>query len=202
MNKSKRHPKQNMTQRLCGICWQLAFFLLVTATNNKAGVHALAAAFRTERVTTTERILDVHVFRRWSLSVDQYMSQNPSLSHDEAWETLTRRLQVDDPVQFVAVIVCDDEPNDTRFEETHGVVGSVDATPSDCGAICLKNLRVDERVRRQGIASALIRNVVEYAYPRTVVLATEDQQSLYAFHGFVLQEDGMSMVLEQPQQQE
>jgi len=185
--------------------WQAVLFLAVTKTstnhNECIGVHALVT-FRTERVTTIERVLDVHIFRRWSISVDQYMSKNPIASRKEAWETLTERLRVDDPsVQFVAVIDdADDEDvrnDDTRFAETHGIVGAVDVTSTSDTNVYLKNLMVDDRVRRRGIASALIRDVIEYASPKTVVLTTEDQHSLYAFHGFQLQEDGMTMVLEQ-----
>eukprot|EP00977_Amphora_coffeiformis_P028462 scaffold35276_cov160-Amphora_coffeaeformis.AAC.1 len=150
----------------------MLLFLLVattTITHKSAGVVQALVAFRTERVVTVERVLDVHVFRRWSVSVEHYMSQNPTASRDEAWETLTQRLQVNDPaVQFVAIVVVEEEEEeDIRFAITHGVVGAVDVTPTSDTSVYLKNLRVDERVRRQGIASALIRDVLEYAYPRT-----------------------------------
>ena len=154
--------------------------------------------FQTERVKTKERVLDVHVFRRWSISVEQFVSQNPTRNEMEAFKVLSERLQVDNPVQFVAI--CKD-PTETRFVHTHGVVGSVDAAvyPKDHDKIHLKNLRVDERVRRQGIASALIQEVIEYAFPRTVILETEDQQNLYRRHGFQLEEDGETMVLVHPE---
>jgi ribosomal protein S18 acetylase RimI-like enzyme len=90
-------------------------------------------------------------------------------------------------VQFVAIV------DQHYYPKTHGVVGVVDVHRKPNSALLeLKNLRVHETGRRQGIASALVEAVQEYARKISgAVYLNYDQDNeaairLYLSRGFQL----------------
>ena len=189
-----------------------------------------------EPVTTRRRLLDVHVLRNWSCSVSEYCQQQhsaTSVTPQQALEHLTRNHWNNNNnnqlVQLVAILPYKKEDDDKEtvandwLERTNHVVGAVDLDlPSQQSLqqhenyYYLKNLRVHERVRNQGIGSALVQHVLDYAINHhhhhhqqqhsnndqqqqtRVVLSTDDQHHLYARHGFVAQPDGITMIWEEP----
>jgi GNAT superfamily N-acetyltransferase len=115
-------------------------------------------------------------------------------------------------VQFIAALHHDDRigkelelERNTMFANTNGVVGVIDAilqhyqpfpdVDLSLSNVYLKNLRVDERMRRQGIASCLVQAVKDYAKKMDevdVVILHVDQKNdgairLYENHGFEYQ---------------
>ena len=123
-----------------------------------------------EQVSDRRRALDVLVFRGFSKSAHEYMQQykhdnDTTLSEQEAFVRLTPGMNDNGDntnilggpvVTFVAI-----SNHVAEFPRTNGVVAAVDAKlTKDC--ILLKNLHVDERVRRRGLASALIKAVKDF----------------------------------------
>jgi ribosomal protein S18 acetylase RimI-like enzyme len=180
--------------------------------------------FQVERVSSKSRALDVQVFRQWRLSVEEFMkeesnknqeSSNSASSDEEALHLLTKdfdengqntKLLGDEPVvQFIAICQDDCGNKNTLFDNTNGVVGVVDAilqhyrpipdVDLSLPYVYLRNLRVDERMRRQGVASCLVQAVNDYAKETDgvdVVLLHVDQENdgairLYKNHGFEYQ---------------
>ena len=119
--------------------------------------------FTIEQVSNRRRALDVFVFRQWSVSAADYQQtwldqHDEALTEQEAVERLTPG--IDDNgrdttilggpiVSFVALV------SDEHFDRTHGVAATVDAKLEE-QHVYLKNLLVDERARRRGVASALV----------------------------------------------
>jgi len=147
-------------------------------------------------VDSRERALDLLVFRHGNLfsSVEEYMESNPQvLSREDALKTLTSSYDDKgkdlaylgsagqagrDLVQFYALAdtvsgIDNDVPD--VLTRCHGVVGSVDAHKQPLedkdGSVLLielKNLRVQENMRRQGIGKALVEAVQHYAQSQAV----------------------------------
>jgi ribosomal protein S18 acetylase RimI-like enzyme len=126
--------------------------------------------FCMEQVSDRRRTLDVMVFRGFSCSANEYVHQykqenHETLSEQEAVLRLTSGIDDNGQdtnvlggpvVSFVAI------SDDAEFARTNGVVAAVDAKrTTDC--ILVKNLHVNERVRRRGLASALIMAVKHFA---------------------------------------
>ena len=125
--------------------------------------------FGMEQVSDRRRALDVMVFRGFSKSANEYMQQYKQENDDDSIGTRSNcetHARHDDNghdtnilggpvVTFVAI------SNDAEFARTNGVVAAVDAKlTKDC--ILVKNLHVNERVRRRGLASALIKAVKDF----------------------------------------
>lgn len=159
--------------------------------------------FAMEQVSDRRRTLDVMVFRGFSCSASEYMHQykqenHETLSEQEAVLRLTSGINDNGQdttilggpvVSFVAI------SDDAEFARTNGVVAAVDAKLiTDC--ILVKNLHVNERVRRRGLASALIRAVKHFARTTQsvdeIVLNVERQNqnaiALYLMEGFQFDE--------------
>lgn len=143
------------------------------------------------RVNSRERALDVLVFRHGRLvtSVEEYLTKNPNQTIDGALHFLTSTYdeqgqslefsggdEAGELVQFFAVVqnstICNNGLDQAFLSRTHGVIGSIDAFKSmrsctgemDQDAIIeLKNLRVHDSCRRQGIGRALVEAVQQYA---------------------------------------
>jgi RimJ/RimL family protein N-acetyltransferase len=159
-------------------------------------------------------------------------NSNDLLSEEDALHLLTRdfdetgqntKILGDEPVvQFIAALYQDDRigeelelEKNKLFANTNGVIGAVDAilqhykpfedVDLSLPYVCLKNLRVDERMQRQGIASCLVQAVKDYAKKIEavdVVILQVDQNNdgairLYENHGFEYQkmvDDDIRMV--------
>ena len=173
------------------------FVILLLTTTTSAALALSAVVAR--QVQSKQEALNVQVFRNFSCSVGDLLSDQPALSWQEAFDFLTsdlddqgrNRKHLGDP------ITCFYAARDDG-SETHQVLGVVDAQVkvSD-GCINLKNLRVDERARRQGIGSMLVSRVKEYALAMdmvsTVVLHVDLHNqcgavSMYENNGFVFSE--------------
>lgn len=161
--------------------------------------------YTVERVLGRNRALDLMVFRQWSISAAEYQRSwfdthnGEHLDKQEAVERLTPAINnfgqdttiLGGPmVSFVAILL-----NDASLDRTHGVVAAVDAklNPDD---IYLKNLLVDERARRRGIASALvqaIKDLAEMTCVNEIVLHVERHNAnaiaLYEKEGFEFAEE-------------
>lgn len=156
-----------------------------------------------EQVSDRRRALDVMVFRGFSRSANEYMQQHKqendeTLSEQEAVGRLTPGVNehgcntniLGGPVfTFVAI------SHVAEFARTNGVVGAVDAKlTKEC--ILLKNLHVDERVRRRGLASALVEAVKDFTRStesvNEIVLNVDRQNinaiALYQKEGFEFDE--------------
>jgi ribosomal protein S18 acetylase RimI-like enzyme len=134
------------------------------------------AVFSIHPVTTRERTLDVLLFRHGKLvqTVDQYCQTHPDCTQDEALQRLTcDTFDNSNLHQFYATI---DESSElfSKFppgflDHTHGVIGSVDVeavastTTTTSNLLELKNLRVHEAARRQGMGKALLQAVQNHA---------------------------------------
>jgi len=165
---------------------------------------AIEGSFTIERVSNRHRALDVLVFRGFSISAEEYqqkmMKENQEkITDDEALRRLTcgiddsgrdTRILGGPVVTFVAICGKDD-----CFCRTHGVVATVDAKLNE-DHVYLKNLSVDERVRRRGLASLLVtalKMYAETAHADKVILHVERQNvnaiALYEKEGFVFAEE-------------
>jgi ribosomal protein S18 acetylase RimI-like enzyme len=142
-------------------------------------------------VNNRERALDVLVFRHGKLflSVEEYELKHPNTPREEALRQLTssyddrgkdllhQQVRGEELVQFYALV----DSNHRRYEEynnsrTHGVIGSIDgqskkrrlSKDNSIGAIEieLKNLRVHDAFRRQGIGKALVQAIQDYGRDR------------------------------------
>lgn len=169
--------------------------------------HALRTTnFNVERITTQERCLDVQAFRLVSIRSD--IKSDSSVLVDPLEMAAAREELRFNPRQLRYF-----EVNGGRvvqfaaMAESGSVVGSVEAefatsVPGqsfdlpDC--VHLKNLRVDQRYRRRGIASSLICAVVGYAKDQTtaeaVTLKVEQELNpnavaLYEKKGFSFHEE-------------
>jgi RimJ/RimL family protein N-acetyltransferase len=147
-----------------------------------------------EQVSDRCRALDVMVFRGFSISAKEYQYQyftkhNQTISEQESVVRLTSGINDNgcdtnilggSVVTFIARMLSDDSD---KFARTNGVIATVDAkVTTDC-CIILKNLNVDERVRRRGVASALVKAVKDFT--RTTESISEvvldvDRQNLNA----------------------
>jgi predicted N-acetyltransferase YhbS len=148
-------------------------------------------------------------------------SSTTTVSPQQALEHLTRNhwnKNNNTLVQFVAIRRTNDDDKTGDFdwlERTNHVVGAVDlvlplqTSQPENSYYYLKNLRVHQHVRKQGIGSALVQQVLTFATKQQqpnkqqqtttrVVLTTTDQHHLYARHGFVRQPDGTTMIWEEP----
>ncbi len=146
-----------------------------------------------ERVSTRARVLDVRVFRGFSISAPEYIKRqtlelNFTILEEDAIKQLTSSYDnngkeldfIGHPVvQYIAVAY---QQRDYEFsaeqECTNGVIGAVDAkiqwSPSSSLStgqlgrlpwphVSLKNLNVHENFRRMGVASALVGAVQVFA---------------------------------------
>lgn len=164
--------------------------------------------FCIEQVSNRHRALDVMVFRSIRLTAAEYQQQwldehDESLTEQEAVERLTPSIDENGRDTSILggplvtfVVICNSIENDSNFARTHGVVAAVDAKLNQ-DHVYLKNLDVDERVRRRGLASALVTAVKDYtkASPvNEVVLHVERPNNvnaiaLYEKKGFEFQEE-------------
>jgi ribosomal protein S18 acetylase RimI-like enzyme len=164
--------------------------------------------FNIQQVSNRQQALDVMVFRSFRVTAAEYQQQwldehdgESSLSEQEAVERLTptvdengRDTSILGGPLVTFVVVCNTKDDD--FERTHGVVAAVDAKLNQ-DHVYLKNLDVDERVRRRGSASALVTAVKDYTKASPVdeiVLHVErptnvNAIALYEKEGFEFQEE-------------
>lgn len=162
--------------------------------------------FTIEQVSDRYRSLDVSVFRRFSISAAEYQQQwlekhngEHLITKHEAVVRLTPT--IDDNgrdtailggllVTFIAI------SSNGDFDDTNGVVAAVDAKMNE-DHVYLKNLKVDKRVRRRGLAAALVKKVKRYTKESTsvneIVLHVKRPDNvnaiaLYEKEGFVFDE--------------
>lgn len=197
-------------------CLSAAFF--IPQTTLRTTLHCAAATtneqqhaveqFTLERVSNRHRALDVRVFRGFSISAKEYQQEyfqknGETISEQEAVIRLTSG--VDDngrdttilggPVVTFVVAVSSDSIQEFAAR-THGVVATVDVKLLD-NYMELKNLHVEERVRRRGLASLLVQAVKEFTRTASpvneVVLNVKLQNAnaiaLYEKEGFEFQEE-------------
>ena len=185
-----------------------------------------SSLFRIEKVSSRERALDVHVLRGWSVTVGEFAeTQQNSISRGEAVKKLTRTLNDDGVIMstagdtplvtFAAIYTGEDgEELPEWITRTNGVVGSVDcqvrkrdvdigddnkSSPIPWPHVYRKNLFVDPRMRRMGMALALVRADKSYAYERgvgAIVLDIDPANEtgaiqLYLKEGFEFVEEGI-----------
>ncbi|KAG7373217.1 acetyltransferase GNAT domain containing protein [Nitzschia inconspicua] len=175
---------------------------------------ATATSISIHPVTNRERALDVLVFRHGKLAktLDEYCQAYPEQTREAALTTLTSFTFDDERLQqFYAVL---DESSTLLYskfptgflERTHRVIGTIDAAAvvkeerDDTKMVLLelKNLRVHEVARRQGVGRALIQAAQEYAVAQEaeVYLEVDSDNSgairLYQHMGFVPDEDNVN----------
>ncbi|KAG7340547.1 acyl-CoA N-acyltransferase [Nitzschia inconspicua] len=183
----------------------------ISESDTQTTTPATVTSISIHPVTNRERALDVLVFRHGKLAktLDEYCQAHPEQTREAALTTLTSFTFDDERLQqFYAVL---DESSTLLYskfptgflERTHRVMGTIDAAAvgkeerDDTKTVLLelKNLRVHEVARRQGVGRALIQAVQEYAVDQEaqVYLEVDSKNSrairLYKQMGFVPDED-------------
>jgi len=176
-----------------------SFTISETRASNEADT---ATNYAIEQVRDRQRALDVSVFRSFSISATEYQQKlldehQENITEQEAVEYLTKGINdagqqtgiLGGPL-FSFVAVCE------GFGRTHGVVAAVDAKLNE-DHVYLKNLAVDEQLRRRGVASALVtavKSFTETTPVHQVVLHVDRQTNvnavaLYLKEGFDFEEE-------------